>query len=181
MWSAAAGGGDTRGRGVGARPAEFRLEVTSCDAGSAWRKYPVPRRGLPLTCSPVPGVVIALESVCQLVMWLMPCARVPGAPRAGGRQCSCPTGAWPACCGFCLSAAPLPFGSRVPVEPPEETGLRRLHQSEEAGAGQRTWGTRQGGPVFTHHAVQGPQAEGQDSSEPPVPDLNSGLVTPPPR
>lgn len=90
MWSAATGGGDTRGRGVGAWPAEFRLEVTSCDSGSAWRKYPVPRRGLPLTCSPVPGVVIAQESVCQLVMWLMPCARVPGAPRAGGTQCSSP-------------------------------------------------------------------------------------------
>lgn len=97
MWSTAAGGGDTRGRGVGTRPAEFRLEVTSCGSGSAWRKYPVPGRGLPLTCSPVPGLVIAQESVCQLVMWLMPCAHVPGAPRMGGRQCSSP-GCWGLAC-----------------------------------------------------------------------------------
>lgn len=90
MWSTAAGGGDTRGRGVGARPAEFRLEITSCGSGSAWRKYPVPGRGLPLTCSPVPGLVTAQESVCQLVMWLMPCAHVSGEPQTGGRQCSSP-------------------------------------------------------------------------------------------
>ena len=182
MWSTAAGGGDTRGRGVGARPAEFRLEVTSCGSGSAWRKYPVPGRGLPLTYSPVPGLVIAQESVYQLVMWLMPCAHVPGAPQTGGRQCSSPAcKGLAACCGFCLSAAPLAFGSRVPVEPPEEMGLGGPHQSEEAGAEQRTWGTSQSGPVFTYPAAQGPQAEGQASSEPPIPDLNLGLVTPPPR
>ena len=101
--------------------------------------------------------------------------------REEGSAALLPAGAWPACCGFCLSAAPLAFGSRVPVEPPEEMGLGGPHQSEEAGAEQRTWGTSQSGPVFTYPAAQGPQAEGQDSSEPPIPDLNLGLVTPPPR
>lgn len=69
----------------------------------------------------------------------------------GGRQCSAPACWGLAClCSFCLSAAPLSFGSRVPVEPPGETVLGGPHQSEEVGAEQWAWDASQGGPVFTH-------------------------------
>ena len=146
----------------------------------AWRKYPVPGRGLPPTCSPVPGFVIAQESVCQLVMWLMHTSQEHHG-REEGSAALLPARAWPACGSFYLSAAPLSFGSRVPVEPPGETVLGGPHQSEEAGAEQRAWDASQGGPVLLTLAIQGPQAEGLDSSEPPIPDLNLGLVTPPPR
>ena len=149
MWSTAAGGGDIRGRGVGAWPAEFRLGVTYCGSGGAWRKYPVPGRGLPPTCSPVPGFVIAQESVCQLVMWLVHTSQEHHG-REEGSAALLPAGAWPACGSFYLSAAPLSFGSRVPIEPPGETVLGGPHQSEEAGAEQRAWDASQGGPVFTY-------------------------------
>ena len=180
MWSTAAGGGDTRGWGVGAWPAEFRLGVTYCGSGGAWRKYPVPGRGLPPTCSPVPGFVIAQESVCQLVMWLVHTSQEHHG-REEGSAALLPAGAWPACGSFYLSAAPLSFGSRVPIEPPGETVLggptsqRKQVQSRGLGMQARVV---QSSPTL---AIQGPQAEGQDSSEPPIPDLNLGLVTPPPR
>lgn len=151
MWSTAAGGGDTRGQEVGARPVEFRLGVTSCGSGGAWRKYPAPGRGLPPTCSPVPGFVIAQKSVSA--------CDVARAQEHHGREegsaVLLPAGAWPACCSFCLSAAPLSFGSRVPVESLGEMVLGGPHQSEEAGAEQWAWDASQGGPVFTHPGYPG--------------------------
>lgn len=112
--------------------------------GVPWRKYPAPGRGLPPTRSPVPGFVIAQESVsaCDVAR-----AHVTGAPRMGGRQCSAPACWGLAClCSFCLSAAPLSLGPGF-QKPPGRRKSWGPHQSEEVGAEQWAWDASQGGPV----------------------------------